>query len=184
VLEVWLDVGAEVDGVGVLFDELEVLEVLFAVEEVVLEVVCETDEDFDAVGKFVLVLPRPWSPIIVCASPSGIENVPLPLLQSQLPESTEDWQHQLPFPQFCNEPLFEEPVSSKQKSPHAVSFQLGFVHVPLNAVPTGNAFPTAVSSVTTHKLFEKHAHPNGQHSVVYAYGSHGYCCRALSCPPG
>jgi hypothetical protein len=68
----------------------------------------------------------------------------------------------------------------KQKSPHAVSFHNGLVQAPRSAVPTEYCSPTAVSSVTTHKLLEKQVQPNGQQSVVKAYGSHGNCSTALS----
>jgi hypothetical protein len=55
----WLDVGTEVDEADALFDELEVLVVLLEVEDGVLDVVCETEDDFDDVGEFVLVLAGP-----------------------------------------------------------------------------------------------------------------------------
>jgi hypothetical protein len=76
----------EVDEGAVLVGEPEDLEV---VEDAVLEVGC-ADDEVEELRKLVLVLPSPWTPMIVCASPPGIENVPSPLSQSQLPASTED----------------------------------------------------------------------------------------------
>jgi hypothetical protein len=73
------------------------------VEDVVAAVVCDVDEGIEDV---VLVRDNSAIPMMVCASPSGTEKVPVPLSQSQLPE---DSQQKFPFPQFCKEPLFEEP---------------------------------------------------------------------------
>jgi len=56
--------------------------------------------------KRVLVLSSPVTPMMVFALPSGIEKVPFPLWQSQLPFSAAGPQHQFPFPQNSNDPLF------------------------------------------------------------------------------
>ena len=115
--EVWLDGPLDVrsvDDVGMLFGELEVLETFEVVERCVLEVVLKAEEGVEAACEFILVPPKPWTPMIVCATPSGTEKVPCPLVQSQVPASTEDWQHQLPPPQDCKDPLLDEPVSSVQ----------------------------------------------------------------------
>jgi hypothetical protein len=49
----------------------------------------------------VAVLLNPVTPIIVCAGPAGISNVPAPVRQLQLPSAKSSPQHQLPLPQSC-----------------------------------------------------------------------------------
>lgn len=51
-VDVWLDVRDDVEGVDVAFEDLDVLDTPFEVEDDVLDVVCN-------IGKFVLVLARP-----------------------------------------------------------------------------------------------------------------------------
>jgi hypothetical protein len=98
--EVWLDVVLDVRSVTDLdplveepelfeVDEEDVLIIELEIEDGVLEVVCAADDADAALGGLVLVLP-PVTPMIVCASPSGTENVPVPLSQSQVPASTAD----------------------------------------------------------------------------------------------
>lgn len=76
----------EASCVGVLLTELEVLEgletvevdafevlrVLDVVEGRLLGVVRDVEEAVELFCESVLVLPKPWTPIIVCASPSGM----------------------------------------------------------------------------------------------------------------
>jgi hypothetical protein len=112
VLETLLDDGLEVvlwvldlEGFKVLPEELELLTVVLAVELRVVDVSTVLTEVETAV-KNVLVLPSPSTPIIVWASPSGIENVPLLFWQSHVPVFAAGPQHQLLPPQYCNDPLF------------------------------------------------------------------------------
>ena len=76
----------EVDVLEVLDDELEVLGVEDAIT---LGVVCAAADDVEEL-EAALELPIDVTPTIVCASPSGMENVPSPVSQSQFPASTED----------------------------------------------------------------------------------------------
>lgn len=58
-VDVWLDARDDVEGVDAAFEELDMLDTPFEVEEGVLDVVREAEEDFDDISKFVLVLARP-----------------------------------------------------------------------------------------------------------------------------
>lgn len=71
----------------------------------------------------------------------------------------------------------------RQKSPQAVSFQRGFVHVPLRELPSECDVLVLDGSVITQRLLSKHVQPQGQQSVVNAKGLHGTSLIARS-PPG
>jgi len=84
--EVWLDEGLvvrAVDDLDVSDEVFEFGELVVELEDFELEVVREAGDDAVELGDAV-------TPMIVCASPSGIKNVPSPFSQSQVPESTAD----------------------------------------------------------------------------------------------
>jgi hypothetical protein len=93
-------------------DELEVLKVEVNVLEAVELAVVFKDNTVVLLGATVFVLPNPETPMIVCASPAGIEKTPCPLLQSQAPAFTDAWQHHSPPPHEYKDPSLDELVSS------------------------------------------------------------------------
>ena len=66
--------------------EVDVLELEDAID---LEVIGEAADVLEEAGT-VLVLSKAVTPMVVCGTPFGMENVPSPLSQSQLPASSED----------------------------------------------------------------------------------------------